>query len=37
MKTRANGLQIHYTIDGNGPWLTMSHSLACDSRMWDEQ
>jgi len=37
MKTRANGIQIHYTIDGDGPWLTMSHSLACDSRMWDEQ
>ena len=37
MKTRANGIDIHYTIDGNGPWLTMSHSLACDSRMWDEQ
>ena len=37
MKTRANGIDIHYMIDGNGPWLTMSHSLACDSRMWDEQ
>ena len=37
MKTRANGIDIHYTIDGNGPWLTMSHSLACDSRMWNEQ
>ena len=37
MKINANGIQIHYTIDGEGPWLTMSHSLACDSRMWDEQ
>jgi 3-oxoadipate enol-lactonase len=37
MKTRANGIDIHYTIDGAGPWLVMSHSLACDSRMWDEQ
>jgi 3-oxoadipate enol-lactonase len=37
VKTNANGIQIHYTIDGAGPWLTMSHSLACDSRMWDEQ
>src|SRR5262245_62468255 len=38
MKTRANGIDIHYTIDGaGGPWLTMSHSLACDSRMWEEQ
>jgi 3-oxoadipate enol-lactonase len=38
VKANANGIQIHYTIDGDsGPWLTMSHSLACDSRMWDEQ
>jgi 3-oxoadipate enol-lactonase len=37
MKTNPNGIQIHYTIDGAGPWLAMSHSLACDSRMWDEQ
>jgi 3-oxoadipate enol-lactonase len=37
VKVKANGIQIHYTIDGNGPWLTMSHSLACDSRMWGEQ
>ena len=37
MKTRANGIDIHYTTDGAGPWLVMSHSLACDSRMWDEQ
>jgi len=38
VKVSANGIQIHYTIDGgSGPWLTMSHSLACDSRMWDEQ
>jgi 3-oxoadipate enol-lactonase len=38
VKVSANGIQIHYTVDGaNGPWLTMSHSLACDSRMWDEQ
>ena len=37
MKAKANGIDIHYTIDGAGPWLVMSHSLACDSRMWDEQ
>jgi 3-oxoadipate enol-lactonase len=37
VKANANGIQIHYTVDGSGPWLAMSHSLACDSRMWDEQ
>ncbi|MCI3951421.1 MAG: Alpha/beta hydrolase fold, partial [Burkholderiales bacterium] len=24
-------------IDGKGPWVTMSHSLACNLGMWDEQ
>jgi 3-oxoadipate enol-lactonase len=37
MKTRANGIQINYQIDGAGPWLVMSHSLACTVAMWDEQ
>ncbi len=37
LKAKANGINVHYTIDGSGPWLVMSHSLACDSRMWDEQ
>ncbi len=36
-----NGIDLHYVIDdgtgGLGPWLTMSHSLACDLSMWDEQ
>lgn len=38
---RANGIDIHYRIDGDGaptrPWLVFSHSLACDLTMWDEQ
>lgn len=37
MKIRANGIDINYEIEGSGPWLTMSHSLACDLHMWDPQ
>ena len=37
MKIKANGIDIHYEVEGNGPWLTMSHSLACDLHMWDPQ
>jgi 3-oxoadipate enol-lactonase len=37
MKIKANGIDINYEIEGNGPWLTMSHSLACDLHMWDPQ
>ena len=31
-----NGISIHYTIEGNGPWVTLSHSLTCDLTMWDQ-
>jgi 3-oxoadipate enol-lactonase len=37
MKIRANGIEISYLAEGDGPWLTMSHSLACSLHMWDEQ
>jgi 3-oxoadipate enol-lactonase len=37
MKASTNGIELEYSIEGNGPWLAMSHSLACNSRMWDEQ
>jgi 3-oxoadipate enol-lactonase len=37
MKVRANGIDIHYEIDGEGPWLVFSHALACHLGMWDEQ
>jgi 3-oxoadipate enol-lactonase len=37
MKTRTNGIDINYIIEGAGPWLTMSHSLACNLHMWDDQ
>ena len=30
-----NGL--NYLIEGNGPWITLSHSLACNISMWDPQ
>jgi 3-oxoadipate enol-lactonase len=37
MEIKINGLKINYEIAGTGPWLTLSHSLACDLHMWDEQ
>jgi len=33
-----NGIDLHYTIDGSqGPWITLSHSLACNLSAWDAQ
>ncbi len=37
MKVKANAIQINYAIEGTGPWMVMSHSLACAVSMWDEQ
>jgi 3-oxoadipate enol-lactonase len=37
MKISANGIDIQYEVQGDGPWLVMSHSLACNLRMWDPQ
>jgi 3-oxoadipate enol-lactonase len=37
MKVKTNNIELDYTIEGNGPWLTMSHSLACNISMWDPQ
>jgi 3-oxoadipate enol-lactonase len=37
MRTAANGIQVNYAIDGEGPCLVMSHSLACSLEMWDPQ
>lgn len=37
MKTRTNGIDIHYEVSGSGPWLTLSHSLCCDGSMWAPQ
>ncbi len=30
----ANGIRIHYTVEGAGPWLVMSHSLGCNLSSW---
>ena len=37
MKIATNGIETNYTIEGDGPWVTLSHSLACNLSMWDEQ
>ena len=37
MKIRANGIDIHYDVQGDGPWLVLAHSLATDLSMWDDQ
>jgi 3-oxoadipate enol-lactonase len=39
MKAKINGIDAYYEIHGKEgtPWLTLSHSLACSVRMWDEQ
>lgn len=37
MKIRSNGIELNYVVEGEGPWLVMSHSLACNVSMWDEQ
>jgi 3-oxoadipate enol-lactonase len=39
MKTKANGININYQIDGpdTAPWIVFSNSLATTTAMWDEQ
>lgn len=39
MKVTANGITIHYTIDGRAgtPWIVFSNSLMTNLSMWDEQ
>jgi 3-oxoadipate enol-lactonase len=37
MKLKANGIEINYEIEGDGPVVTFSHSLACNLSMWDDQ
>jgi 3-oxoadipate enol-lactonase len=36
-KAIVNGHQVRYTVTGSGPWVTLSHSLACRLEMWDEE
>ncbi|HLA34664.1 MAG TPA: alpha/beta fold hydrolase, partial [Rhodocyclaceae bacterium] len=35
-KAIVNGIEVHYEVDGSGPWLTLAHALACDLSLWDE-
>jgi 3-oxoadipate enol-lactonase len=39
MRVTANGINIHYTLNGaaSAPVVTLSHSLATDLRMWEPQ
>ncbi len=37
MKVNSNDIGINYTVEGKGPWVVLSHSLACNYSMWDEQ
>lgn len=37
MKVKANGIEINCEVEGEGPWLVFSHSLACHLGMWFEQ
>ena len=37
MHARIGDHDIHYQIDGEGPWLTLFHSLAVGSAMWEPQ
>lgn len=39
MKIKTNGIEINYEIAGDNtkPWVTLSHSLACNLHMWDDQ
>ncbi|MBC7780964.1 MAG: 3-oxoadipate enol-lactonase [Proteobacteria bacterium] len=41
MKIKVNGIEVNYQIHGDtagsAPWVTLSHSLACNLHMWDEQ
>lgn len=34
---RANDITIRYDVQGSGPWLILSHSLATDLTLWDDQ
>ncbi|OHC65847.1 MAG: 3-oxoadipate enol-lactonase [Rhodocyclales bacterium RIFCSPLOWO2_02_FULL_63_24] len=35
-KVDINGITVRYEIEGEGPWVMLSHSLTCDLTMWDE-
>src|SRR5574337_1368044 len=37
MRIKANGIEIHCVLEGEGPVVTFSHSLATNLSMWDDQ
>ncbi len=37
MQIQINGIEIHAQVTGQGPWVTLSHSLAADHGMWQPQ
>ena len=39
MKTKANGIDMHHVVDGEGdrPWVVLAHSLACDVEAWEQE
>src|SRR5688572_18938574 len=39
MNAKVSGTEISYEVHGRegAPWLVLSHSLACSTRMWDPQ
>lgn len=38
MKAKTNGINLNYEVRGDkGPWVVLSHSLACNLHMWDAQ
>jgi 3-oxoadipate enol-lactonase len=37
MKKSANGIEIDYVIEGEGPVVTMSHALGTNVSLWEEQ
>ncbi|GAB3625703.1 3-oxoadipate enol-lactonase [Pandoraea terrae] len=36
MKVSANGVSLHYAVNGHGPWLTLAHPLGADLTIWDD-
>ena len=37
MQAEVGDISIRYQVSGQGPWLTLSHSLASDNSMWKPQ
>jgi 3-oxoadipate enol-lactonase len=37
MNITIGDIEVHYSVEGKGPWVTFAHSLGCDISMWDEQ